>query len=477
MIFTPRQYQELIIRFGLDHARGNVFSGMGTGKSVSVIAIYDILRTLGEARRMCVIAPKRVALSTWPAEIEKWHEAFGHLKIAAAVGTPEQRLAAVRSSPDILCINYDSIEWLIEGYGDRWPFDMVAADESTRLKGLRVGTKVSVKGNEFVSGQGAKRARSLADIAHKKVRRWLNLTGSPAPNGIIDLWGQQWFIDGGQRLGRSFTDFERRFFRTFQVEGYTRWEPKGHAQREVEDLMRDCSISIDARDWFPIKEPIESRIMIDLPPKARAAYDRMQSELFAQIEREGLDRVAVEAHSNGGKAGKCLQIANGTVYHEDREWVEVHREKLDALESVLEEANGESVLIRYTHIPDRERILKAFGKRRKPVRFLDAKGEAQRDWDAGKCHLLCHAKSAGHGLNLQLGGRILCDYSQDYDLEHDEQIIERIGPTRQMQAGLDRSVFRRRIVARDTLEETAVLPRLAEKITVQEAFKRAMRKG
>jgi hypothetical protein len=199
----------------------------------------------------------------------------------------------------------------------------------------------------------------------------------------------------------------------------------------------------------------------------------MFKELYAQIEREGFDRVAVEAFSNSGRAGKCMQIANGTAYYEGKEWVAVHNEKLDALQGVMEEANGASVLIRYCNVPDRERILKRFPR----VKLLDGKPNTIRAFQDGSLqYLLTHAQSAGHGLSFHQNCWILCDYSSDYNLEHDEQIIERVGPTRQAQAGFSRPVFRRRIVAKDTLEETSVLPRLLEKISVQESLKRAMKR-
>jgi len=201
-VFVPRPYQHLIRNFIFEHERCNVFAGMGLGKTSSSIRSFDELRTFGEVNRALVLAPKRVAESSWPDEMVKWRESFGHLRMAAAVGTAAERLAAVRSQPDILTSNYENIEWLLGVYGDEWPFDMVFADESTRLKRLRVSLQKSGRGKEFITGQGSSRAKALAKIAHTKVRRWVNLTGSPAPNGLIDVWGQQWFVDAGRRPAR-----------------------------------------------------------------------------------------------------------------------------------------------------------------------------------------------------------------------------------------------------------------------------------
>lgn len=465
MIYTPRVYQHLIRQFGLDHERCNIFASPGTGKTASGYDIFDTLHMFGEVKRMLVLGPKRVAKNVWPAEQQKWIESFGHLKVAAAIGTPAQRIAAVKSRPDILCINYDNIEWLVDGYGADWPFDMVFADESTRLKGLRI--ELTAQGN--AKGQGSTRAKSLARVAHKYVRRWINATGSPAPNGIVDTWGQQFFVDAGKRLGTNFTGFQSRYFTSHQnADGYSQLRPLPHAQAQIERKMQDCSITIDARDYFPIKEPLVRNVMIDLPPKARAAYMSMEKELFADINTH-----AIEVFTAGSKANKLLQLANGSVYY-DREggWTNAHDEKIEALRSLVEEWNGEPILVRYLYKPDLQRILKEFPR----ARYLDDKQSTEDAWNSGDIPILVtHGASAGHGLSLQHGGRVLVDYGTDFNLEHDEQIIERIGPTRQLQSGYDRMVYRYRLIARDTIEELSCLPRIAHKMSVQDAFKLAMK--
>lgn len=480
MRFTPRAYQELIRNFALDllarsdASRGNIFAGMGTGKTGASLDIYDTLRTFGEVKRALVLGPKRVVQSTWPDEVEKWCESFGHLKIAAAVGTPEQRRRAVMSKPDLLCINYDNAEWLVEGYGDDWPFDLVLADEATRLKGLRIALQTSSKGKQFARGQGSVRAKALSKVAHKHVRHWLNLTGSPAPNGLQDLWGIMHFVDGGRRLGRSFTAFQDRWFRTRpNADGYHQLEPLAHAKREIEDLIRDVCITIDARDWFDIKQPIEHHVMVDLPPKARKAYDEMENDLFAQIRAGGFN-YAVEAFNSGSKLGKCLQIAHGAVYHDDeKNWVEVHDAKIDGLRSVVEETNGEPLLVRYTYRPDMARILKAFPR----AKFLDDNPRTVKEFQQGRIPMLVtHAASAGHGLSLQDNCRVLVDFASDFNQEQDEQILERVGPTRQAQSGKDCEVYRYRLVARDTVEQHHVIPVLHRKTTMQDSFKAAMKR-
>lgn len=473
--FNPRPYQRLILDFIANHERGNVFASPGMGKTSSSIAAFSELQLFGEAGRALVLAPKRVAITSWPDEIGKFRESFGHLKIAAAIGTPEQRLAALRSNPDILTINYENIPWLIEQYGDHWPFDTVFADESTRLKGLRVSLqqcqrKDGTMGKVFIAGQGASRAKALAAVAHTKIRRWVNLTGSPAPNGLQDLWGQQWFVDAGKRLQTSFSGFNQRWFRPAwgSTPEQQRFEPLPHAQPEIERLLRQCSITVDAKDWFDIKKPVEAHIEIDLPPAARKQYEQMQDELFTWIDAHPL-----EAFNAGTRMLKCLQIASGSVIVDDKgAWAAVHDQKLQALESLVEENSGENLLVAYQFRADAERILKAFPF----ARMLDANPQTVRDFQQGNIRmLLAHPKSAGHGLDLQHNCRILVDYSSGWNLEEDEQIVERIGPTRQAQIGKNVAVHRYRIIARDTIEQTAVLPALARKMNMQDALKDAMK--
>lgn len=470
MLFTPRPYQNLIGDFVLDHPRCNVWAGMGMGKTTASIAIFDTLRLFGEADRALVIAPKRVAVSTWPDEVKKWHESFGHLKIVAAVGTAAQRIAAIKSGADITCINYENLTWLVETMGEHWPWDMVIADEATRLKSLRITLQTSSKGKQFVTGQGSSRAKSIAKVAFTKVRRWVNLTGSPAPNGVQDLWGQMWFIDAGKRLGSSFTSYSNRWFRSVpNSSGFTQLEPLKFAQKQIEDAIRDVTITIEAKDWFDIKLPIERVIDIDLPPKARAIYDDMERKFFAEIDVHD-----VEVFNLAGRSNKLLQIGSGAciVDSDSKQWVPVHDEKLDALKSIVEETNGEPLLVAYQFVSERDRILKAFPK----ARTLDNDPRTLNAFCEGKIPMLViHPASAGHGLSLQQSCRILVDFSTGWNLEHDEQVIERIGPTRQLQSGFDRAVFRYRIVANDTIESLSVIPRIKSKASVQDALKTAMK--
>lgn len=472
MHFVPRPYQDIIANAGLETRRLNVFASVGVGKTGASYMLFDKLRMLGLAKRALVLGPKRVALSAWPAERSKWIDTFGHLKVAVAIGTPEERMRALLSDCDLMTMNYENIEWLIDACGGRLPFDTVFADESRKLAGHRISLQTSKLGNEFMRGQGSKRAGALAKLAFGgEVTNWFNLTGTPTPNGLQDLWGQMFFIDRGKRLGHSFTAFEQRWFRSIKTQdGVTiGMEPHPWAEQQIKDAIKDVCITIDARDWFPIEEPIERHLLVDLPPKARKAYREMEREMFTDLLEHD-----VEALNGGGKANKCRQIASGSVFYDkEGQWQHVHDEKLEALRSLVSETMGENLLVAYQFTPERDAILKAFPK----ARFLDANPQTLVDWNAGKIPMLvCHPASAGHGLSLQDGGRTLVDYSTGWDLELDEQVLGRIGPTRQLQSGYKRSVFRYRIVAKDTIEDRVVIPRLKTKASVQDSLLAAMKR-
>ena len=327
-------------------------------------------------------------------------------------------------------------------------------DESTKVKNFRLR-------------QGGKRAQALGSIAHTKIKRLIELTGTPASNGLKDLWGQAWFIDAGTRLGRSYSAFSQRWFR----EGFDGFSlvPVPSAQTEIQDKLRDVCLTIEAKDWFDLREPVVNDIMVDLPPKARKHYRDMEDEMYTELEG-----IEVEAFNAAAKTIKCLQLAAGAAYTDDTrtKWTETHKVKLEALESIVEEAAGMPVLVAYNFKSDLARLLKAFPQ----GRHLDKDPSTISDWNAGKIPVLfAHPASAGHGLNLQHGGNILVFFSPNWNLEEHLQIIERIGPTRQMQSGYDRPVFIHRIIARDTVDEL-VLDRLTTKRRTQDILLDAMKK-
>lgn len=457
-LFTPRPYQNLILSHEIDIKRSNVWAGMGMGKTVATLtALEDLFMAGSETQPALVLAPLRVASSTWPDEAVKWNH-LRNIDVQPIIGTAKERMAAIKNTnASVFTINYDNLVWLVEIFGDHWPFGTIIADESTRLKSFRLR-------------KGGKRAAALAKVAHKHVHRWVNLTGTPSPNGLIDLWGQAWFVDQGQRLGRTYSAFTSRWFNNIQFPGqqWSKLEPWPFAQEQMQDALRDVTISLDAADWFDIEEPIHNIIKLELPTKARKQYQEMEKEMFLELEHEG-----IEALNAAAKTVKCLQIASGAIYTDDsKNWVELHDAKIQALESIISESGGMPILVAYHWKHDLERLLKAFPKGKN----LDAEPQTLRDWNAGKIPILfAHPASAGHGLNLQDGGNILVFFSHWWDLEQYQQIIERIGPTRQIQAGYNRPVFIHHLIAAGTMDEV-VMERRNSKREIQDLLLEAMKK-
>lgn len=454
VIFTPRPYQRQMIDAIIQNPRVGIWAGMGLGKTSATLAAIDSLKLL-EPVKPLVLAPLRVAQSTWPDEIAKW-SSFHHLKVSAIVGKEKQRLAALNAPADIYTTNYDNLQWLCETLGNAWPFDMVIADESTKLKGFRIG-------------QGGKRARALGKVAWSKVKRFVQLTGTPSPNGLIDLWGQMWFLDRGERLGRSFGSFTDRWFVSLPIGDFRILKPRAFADEQIHEALKDLCFSLDPKDWFDLREPIVNVMRVELPRSAMAAHEAFKEEAFAQIAGKDVDAVTAAAVTT-----KCLQVANGAVYtDEEKSWSVVHDAKLDALDSIVEEAAGAPVLVAYQYKHDLLRLKQRF----KSARVLDSDPQTIRDWNAGKIRmLLAHPASAGHGLNLQDGGNIVVFFGLWWNLEEHQQIVERIGPTRQAQSGHDRPVFLHYLVGRGTMDEL-VLQRLQGKRNVQDILMEAMKRS
>lgn len=458
--FIPHVYQNAIISHIIDNPRCGVYAGMGTGKTSSTLTALEILEAF-EPGPALVVAPLRVAATTWPDEAKKW-EHLKNFKVVAIVGTPEQRVYALKQKADVYTINYENLPWLVGYLGAKWPFKKIVADESTKLKGFRIR-------------QGSVRARALGKVAHTKlVDRFIELTGTPAPNGLKDLWGQAWFLDRGQRLGTSFNSFTSRWFQQVQIgadRNAVQLIPFPHSQAEIHNKLQDICISIEAKDYFDIKEPIVNVIEIELTGKAKKIYKEMEQEMFIELS----ESIEVEAFNAASKTMKCLQIASGAIYtDENGSWESIHDQKIQALESIIEEASGMPVLVSYHFKSDLARLLKAFPQ----GRHLDKDPQTIHDWNNGKIPILfAHPASAGHGLNLQDGGNILVFFSHWWDLEQFQQIVERIGPTRQAQAGYDRPVYLHFIVAKDTMD-SVVMERRESKREIQDLLMEAMkRKG
>jgi hypothetical protein len=454
-VFTPHPYQQIAGDFLLSQPRAALFAGMGLGKTPTTLTLIDTLMLCGYDEPILVLGPLRVAQNTWVREAAKWDH-LKHLEIVPIVGEPRQRRSALFRPAHIHTINYEGLPWLIESLdGRRWPFKMVIADESTRLKGYR-------------TRQGGQRAAALGKVA-RETEWWVNLSGTPAPNGLKDLWGQYWFLDFGERLGYTHTAFMDRWFKT---NPYTRRvEPTPSADREIHQRIADITLSIRPEDWFDLEQPIVKEVRVQMPQACRAQYRQLEREMFTELACG----TEVEVFNAAALTNKCLQFANGAVYVDKRTgaWAKVHDEKIQALESIAEESGGEQLLVAYEFVSDKDRILRHFGKRAVDI----SKPEGFKRFMAGDAQMgVAHPKSMGHGIDgLQDVCRIGVYFGHGWDLELRMQMLERIGPVRQMQSKTGKSVFVYNIVTDDTIDDS-VIERHKSKRDVQDLLLEAMTK-
>lgn len=463
MIFTPRPYQEIAFDFIIENPRCALFMGMGLGKTASTLAAVSALSLVEDIYPVLIIAPLRVARKTWSDEIKKW-DSFSHLTVSQIIGDRGEREAAINRKADIYTVNFENLPWLLERVKKN-RFKMIVIDESSKLKNFRGSVQKHHKtGKPFLRCDTGKEAKALAHMAYN-TKRIVELTGTPAPRSLENLWAQLWFIDFGDRLFRTFEQFASRWFRP---------APNGfglaampHAQGEIQNAIADVCLTIDPKDWFDLNEPIRRIIHVDLPPAARAAYRSMEEQFLTEVAGE-----SVEAFNAASRSMKLLQLANGAIYTEEDRWAWTHDAKIEALESIVEEANGMPVLVAYQFKSDLERLLRAFPKGR---HLKTAKDED--DFKAGKIPVLfAHPSSAGHGIDgFQYVTNIIAFFGHWWDLETRQQIIERVGPVRQMQAGMDRPVFIYDIVATGTVDES-VMVRHETKREVQDILLEALAK-
>lgn len=442
MILIPRSYAPEAVRFIIETPRCNIWMDPGMGKTSITLSAFDILWLASSSKfPVLVIAPKRVARSVWTDEAEKW-DCFSNLRVVTIIGEPHERHKALGTEAEIYTINYENLPWLVEELGKKWFFKSIVSDESTRLKGFRLR-------------HGAKRAAALAKAA-KYTARWINLTGTPVPNGLIDIWGQQWFVDAGARLGSSFGAFKTRWFKEDRYA--MTLEPHSFAEEQIIGLISDVTLNLNAADHLDILKPVKVNLMVDLPRKAMAIYRNLEKKMCAKIEGAPL----LEAKTAADLSIKTLQLASGAVYRsESKDWDVTHDAKIEALKDLLDELAGNPLLVAYHFKPDVPRIMRAIPQARQILTKKD-----EDDWNAGKILLgLVHPASAGHGLNLQHGGHHIAFFSQWWNLEDYMQVIDRIGPVRQLQSGYDRVVFIYHILARDTIDEDVMIRRETKRST------------
>lgn len=403
MKYEPHDYQKYAIEYIKTHPLAAILLDMGLGKtSITLTAINDLLFDSFEVSRVLIIAPLRVARDTWKAEIQKW----GHLKkltYSVVVGSADERKAALCRKADIYIINRENVQWLVDNFP--FDFDMVVIDELSSFKNHQ-----------------AKRFKSLMQV-RPQVKRVVGLTGTPAGNGLMDLWAEFKVIDMGKRLGHFITHYRDEFFIPDKRNGQVIYSylPKPGAEEEIYRRISDISISMKASDHIKMPELVTSEYTVYLSAGERSAYDEMKKALILNLpERE------ITAANAASLSGKLSQLANGSVYDDGKKRIDIHSRKLDALEDIIESANGKPLLVAYWFRHDLERISERLHKCHIPFVQLDSEDSIRR-WNNGEIPVaLIHPASAGHGLNLQSGGSTIVWYGLTWSLELYSQTIARL---------------------------------------------------
>ncbi len=438
MKYYPHDYQRYATDFIINNPISAVLLEMGLGKSViSLSAINELMLDYFDVSRTLVIAPLRVAISTWPDEIKKWDH-LKYLSYSVVTGSEKERLDALKKPAHIYIINRENVDWLITKSGFKWTFDMVVIDELSSFKSYQ-----------------AKRFKSLLK-ARPKVKRIVGLTGTPSSNGLMDLWAEFRLLDMGERLGRYITHYRQNFFipdkRNQQI--IFSYKPKDGAEKVIYQLISDITISMKSKDFLKMPECIMNEVVVSLSEKEQKLYDSLKKDMVLSIEDEEIDAINAAALSS-----KLLQMANGAVYNDDKESIHIHDRKLDALEDLIEGANGKPVLIAYWFKHDLERIKKRFD-----VREIKTSKDIS-DWNNGKIPIaIIHPTSAGHGLNLQLGGSTLIWFSLTWSLELYQQTNARL-----YRQGQKDTVVIHHIVSEGTIDED-VMKALKAKEKMQDAL-------
>lgn len=384
MKFVPHSYQRYAIERILQDNSLGLFLDMGLGKTViTLTAINDLKFNRWAVSRCLVVAPKKVAEATWSHEAEKWDH-LRHLKIIPVLGSLKKRVQALHTPGDIWVINRENIPWLVEYFRNNWPFDMVVLDESSSFKNPQ-----------------SKRFKAMK-LVMSRIARLVLLTGTPAPNGLEDLWAQIYLLDAGERLGRTISSYREAFFtqdyaRPGQM--YRTYTPQQDAESRIQAAISDICVSMKSEDYLELPDYIESTVPVVLDAKAKRAYDKLEKEMLLEVDTQ-----LVTAQSAAVLNGKLLQLCSGAVYDSTGEVVDIHDCKLEAFLETIEQLNGEHALVFYWFKHEADRLTKALAKTDKVVRVYQGP-EDEKAWNAGEVDiLLAHPVSCGYGLNLQAGG-------------------------------------------------------------------------
>ena len=449
MKYSPHDYQTYAIRFIEEHPVAAILLDMGMGKSsITLTAIEDLMFDSFEISKVLIIAPLRVARHTWPEEIEKWDHLKG-LRYSVAVGTAAERVAALKADADIYIINRENVPWLIQDSGLPFDYDMVVIDELSSFKSWQ-----------------SKRFRALMKV-RPRVKRIVGLTGTPSSNGFIDLFAEFKLLDMGERLGKFIGWYRNAFFRPDRMNGPVVYSYKllPGADQKIYDRISDITISMKNTDHLKMPELISVREKVYLDDAERDKYQAMLNELVLQLPGK-----EITAANAAALSGKLLQMANGAMYTDDGEVVRIHDRKLDALEDLIEAANGKPVLVAYWYKHDLQRIEERLKAKGIPFERMDSDSSISR-WNKGEIPVaLIHPASAGHGLNLQQGGNTLIWFGLTWSLELYQQTVARLWRQGQ-QSG---TVVVQHIITAGTIDER-VMKALQEKDRTQSALIEAVK--
>lgn len=437
--YKPHGYQAFSTEFILKHKSAGLFLECGLGKSViTLTAIVELMYNMFDVSKVLVIAPLRVADTTWQDEIEKW-EHLKYLKLSKVLGSKKNRIMALYKKADIYTINRENVPWLVDFYKNDWPFDMIVIDELSSFK-----------------SPSAKRFKALKKVRHK-IKRIVGLTGTPAPNGLLNIWSQIYLLDEGERLERTFTGYRNRYFHPQKyINGVipADYVINEDAEEKIYEKISDICISMKALDYLKMPECIFNKVMVELSEKDMKLYRKLERDLLLPFEDSDVDAKNAAVLSN-----KLLQMASGAIYDEFGDVKLIHDKKLDALEDLIEAANGKPVLVYYGFKHDKDRI-----KERFEVEEINTSDDIAK-WNDGKIQIaICHPASTGHGLNLQEGGCTIIWFSMTWSLELYQQANARL-----YRQGQKHTVVIHHIIAKDTVDEK-VIQALENKDTSQTAL-------
>lgn len=438
MRFIPHAYQQYAIQHIETHKEAALFLDMGLGKTVIALsAIWDLAFDFFEVSKVLIVAPLRVARDTWPAEIEKW-EHLKYMTYSVVVGTEEERRQALLKKALVYIINRENVDWLVSKSGVPFRFDMVVIDELSSFK-----------------SHTSKRFKSFLKV-RPRIKRIVGLTGTPSGNGLMDLWAEFRLLDMGKRLGRYISHYREAFFepdKRNQMMVFS-YKPRPGAAKEIYQLIGDMTISMKSLDFLPMPKLIMNEVHVKLSPAERKVYDELRKKMALSIEGKEIDAANAAALS-----GKLLQMSNGAVYDDDHKPIRIHDRKLDALEDLVEAANGKPILIAYWFKHDLARMKERLSIRE--IRF----SKDITDWNEGKIPVAAiHPASAGHGLNLQAGGSVLIWFGLTWSLELYQQTNARL-----WRQGQKNMVIIHHIVTKGTIDEQ-VMRALKRKDRTQEAL-------